>query len=159
MAENKTKPTKSASPAFLKKAATGQQLKDSQELVKLFKELTGKPAKMWGPSIVGFDSYHYVYESGREGDAPVIGFSPRKSELVLYLAPYLDDKASWRSSASTRPARVVCTSGSSTTSIARCSRSWRKVSIAELRKRYPPDRARPSVTQVSTAARPSVLLY
>ncbi len=92
MAENKTKPTTVSVAGFLKKAATGQQLKDSQELVKLFKKLTGKPAKMWGPSIVGFDSYHYVYESGREGDAPVIGFSPRKSELVLYLAPYLDDK-------------------------------------------------------------------
>ena len=71
MAENKTKPTKVSVAGFLKTRATGQQLKDSQELVKLFKELTGKPAKMWGPSIVGFDSYHYVYESGREGDAPV----------------------------------------------------------------------------------------
>ncbi len=90
MAENKTKPTKVSVAAFLKKAATGQQLKDSQELVKLFKELTGKPAKMWGPSIVGFDSYHYVYPSGREGDAPLIGFSPRKTELSLYMAPNLD---------------------------------------------------------------------
>ena len=67
MPENKTKPTKVSVAAFLKKAATGQRLKDCQELVKLFKELTGKPAKMWGPSIVGFGSYHYVYESGREG--------------------------------------------------------------------------------------------
>jgi hypothetical protein len=92
MAENKTKPTKVSVAEFLRKKATGQQLADSQELVKLFKELTGVPAKMWGPSIVGFGSYHYVYESGREGDAPLLGFSPRKPELVLYLAPYLDDK-------------------------------------------------------------------
>ena len=82
MTENKTKPTKGSVAAFLKKAAKGQQLEDSQALVKLFRELTGKPAKMWGPSIVGFDSYHYVYPSGREGDAPLIGFAPRKNELV-----------------------------------------------------------------------------
>lgn len=75
---------------FLKKKATGQQLADSRALVKLFKEVTGKPAKMWGPSIVGFDSYHYVYESGHEGDAPLLGFSPRNPLLVLYLAPGLD---------------------------------------------------------------------
>jgi hypothetical protein len=92
MSENKTKPTKLSVAAFLEKKATGQLLADSKSLVKLFKEVTGKPAKMWGPSIVGFGSYHYVYESGREGDAPLLGFSPRKPELVLYLAPYLDDQ-------------------------------------------------------------------
>jgi hypothetical protein len=92
MAENKTKPTKVSVAAFLKAKATGQLLKDSQELVKLFKALTGTPAKMWGPSIVGFDSYHYVYESGREGDAPVIGFSPRKPEMVLYVPRFAGDE-------------------------------------------------------------------
>jgi len=91
MPENKTKPTRVSVAAFLKKAASGQQLKDCQELVKLFRELTGKPAKMWGPSIVGFGSYHYVYESGREGDAPLVGFSPRKPNLVLYVTTSLDD--------------------------------------------------------------------
>ncbi|MER7585961.1 DUF1801 domain-containing protein [Micromonospora sp. NPDC127501] len=49
-------------------------------------ELTGEPAVMWGPSIVGFGSYHYTYESGRSGDAPLVGFSPRKQHLVVYLA-------------------------------------------------------------------------
>ena len=92
MAENKTKPTQVSVAAFLKAKTDGQQLKDSQRLVKLFKELTGKPAKMWGPSIVGFGSYHYLYASGREGDAPLLAFSPRKPDLVLYLAPYLNDK-------------------------------------------------------------------
>jgi hypothetical protein len=85
MAENKTRPTRVSVAAFLKESAKGQQLEDSRELVKLLRELTGKPAKMWGPSIVGFDSYHYVYPSGREGDAPLIGFAPRKNELVLYV--------------------------------------------------------------------------
>ena len=91
MPANKTRPTRVSVAAFLKKAASGQQLKDCQELVKLFRELTGKPAKMWGPSIVGFGSYHYVYESGREGDAPLVGFSPRKPNLVLYVTTRLDD--------------------------------------------------------------------
>jgi hypothetical protein len=92
MAENKTKPTRVSVAGFLKKKASGQQLADSRELVKLFSEVTGKPAKMWGPSIVGFGSYHYVYESGREGDAPLLGFSPRKPLLALYLAPGLVDQ-------------------------------------------------------------------
>ena len=92
MAENKTKPTAVKVADFLKQKASGERLAQCQALVKLFKEVTGKPAKMWGPSIVGFGSYHYFYESGREGDAPLLGFSPRKPEFVLYLAPYLDDQ-------------------------------------------------------------------
>jgi hypothetical protein len=83
--ENKTKPTKVSVAAFLKQKATGQQLADSQELVKLFSAVTGEKPTMWGPSIVGFGSVHYVYESGREGDMPVLGFSPRKPETVIYL--------------------------------------------------------------------------
>ena len=93
MPENKTKPTKSSVNAFLEKKATGQQLADSKALVRLFGEVTGKAPKMWGPSIVGFGSYHYVYDSGREGDAPLLGFSPRKPDLVIYLAPNVDDQA------------------------------------------------------------------
>ncbi|MEO8062961.1 MAG: DUF1801 domain-containing protein [Pseudomonadota bacterium] len=92
MAENKTRPTSVSVAEFLKKKAAGPQLADSKALVKLFKEITGKPAKMWGPSIVGYGSYHYVYESGHEGDAPLLGFSPRKPEMVLYVAPYPDDQ-------------------------------------------------------------------
>lgn len=87
MAENKTRPTRVSVAEFLKKKTTGQQLADSRELVRLFREIIGAPPRMWGPSIVGFGKYHYVYESGREGDAPLLGFSPRKPALVLYLAP------------------------------------------------------------------------
>jgi hypothetical protein len=89
---NKTKPTAVSAARFLAKLTNEQLLADSRELVKLFKDVTGKSAKMWGPGIVGFDSYHYVYESGREGDAPLIGFAPRKSGLVVYLAPYPGDQ-------------------------------------------------------------------
>jgi len=93
MSENKTRVTTVRVAEFLAKKAAGQQLSDSKRLVKLFREVTGKPAKMWGPSIVGFGSYHYVYESGREGDAPLIGFSPRKPETVLYVASFPGDQA------------------------------------------------------------------
>lgn len=82
---NKTRPTRVSVADFLKKNAKGQQLADSQELVKMFRDITGEPPTMWGPSIVGFGKYHYVYESGREGDAPLLGFSPRKPETVLYV--------------------------------------------------------------------------
>ena len=137
MAENKTKPTKVSVAGFLKKAATGQQLKDSQELVKLFKELTGKPAKMWGPSIVGFDSYHYVYPSGREGDAPLIGFAPRKNELVLYMAPNLEAKA-LMAKLGKHKAAAGCLYVKALDDIDRdVLRKLAKASIAELRKRYP----------------------
>jgi hypothetical protein len=137
MKQNKTKPTKVSVAAFLAKAAAGQRLKDCQELVRLFRELTGKPAKMWGPSIVGFDSYHYVYESGREGDAPVIGFSPRKPEIVLYLAPYPDDK-DLKARLGRHKAGAGCLYVKNLDDVDRdVLKKLAKASIAELRRRYP----------------------
>ena len=59
----------------------------------MMQDITGQPPKMWGPSIVGFDQYHYKYESGREGDSPLTGFAPRKDGLVLYLGPGLDNRS------------------------------------------------------------------
>ena len=58
---------------------------DAYQLLDIFTETTGLPAKMWGPSIIGFGSYHYVYKSGHEGDAPLVGFSPRKAKISLYI--------------------------------------------------------------------------
>ena len=137
MAENKTKPTKVSVAAFIAKIASEQQRKDGKELVKLFKELTGKPAKMWGPGIVGFDTYHYVYESGREGDAPVIGFSPRKAELVLYLAPYPDDKGR-KAKLGKYKAGAGCLYVKKLDDLDRgVLKKLAKTSIAELRKRHP----------------------
>jgi hypothetical protein len=92
MAEIKTKPTDVSPVAFIDQVENEQKRKDSHELVGLMKKVTGKPAKMWGPSIVGFGQYHYKYESGHEGDMPLTGFSPRKQSLVLYLGPGLEDK-------------------------------------------------------------------
>jgi hypothetical protein len=84
MAENKTKATKLSVAAFIDAIADGARRADAKALAKLMQGATGEKATMWGPSIVGFGSVHYVYESGREGDMPLVGFSPRKAATVLY---------------------------------------------------------------------------
>jgi hypothetical protein len=84
MADNKTKPTKLSVAAFIGALADPTRRADAKALVKLMQSAAGEKPKMWGPSIIGFGSYHYKYESGREGDMPVIGFSPRKAANVLY---------------------------------------------------------------------------
>jgi hypothetical protein len=84
MAENKTKPTSLSVPAFLDACTDEARRTDAKALAKLMQKVTGNEPAMWGPSIVGFDSYHYMYESGRQGDMPVVGFSPRKAANVLY---------------------------------------------------------------------------
>jgi hypothetical protein len=85
MAENKTKPTKASVAAFVHGLADQSQRADAKALVKLMLRATGEKPKMWGPTIVGFGSYHYTYDSGREGDMPLAGFSPRKAAIVLYI--------------------------------------------------------------------------
>jgi hypothetical protein len=84
MAENKTKATEASVSAFLDSLTDRAQRADAAALVKLMQSATKEKPRMWGPSIIGFGSYHYKYESGREGDAPLVGFSPRKAALVLY---------------------------------------------------------------------------
>jgi hypothetical protein len=84
MAENKTRQTAMSVAAFIGKLTDETKRADSQALVKLMQSATGEEPKMWGPSIVGFGSYHYTYDSGREGDMPLVGFSPRKPATVLY---------------------------------------------------------------------------
>ncbi len=84
MAENKTKPTEVSVEAFVDALPDETKRADAKTLVKLMQSATGEKAKMWGPSIIGFGSYHYVYDSGREGDMPVAAFSPRKAATVLY---------------------------------------------------------------------------
>jgi len=79
MAKNKTTPTEANVEQFIHEFANNEQKKaDSFKLIKLMKEISGENPYMWGPSIIGFGSYHYKYASGHEGDAPLLGFSPRK---------------------------------------------------------------------------------
>lgn len=83
--ELKTKPTEHSVIEFIEQVENVKKREDAFHLLNIFTETTGYEAKMWGPSIIGFGSYHYKYESGHEGDAAIVGFSPRKSNLSLYL--------------------------------------------------------------------------
>jgi len=91
MAEIKTKPTNESVTDFINAIENEQKRKDSFELIKLMKAISGEEPYMFGSSIVGFGSYHYKYNSGHEGDAPLIGFSPRKAAISLYVFTGLDE--------------------------------------------------------------------
>ncbi|MEP7157450.1 MAG: DUF1801 domain-containing protein [Betaproteobacteria bacterium] len=85
MAENKTKPTGVSVAAFINANPDPAKRADAKSLVKMMQQATGEKPKLWGPSIIGFGTCHYVYASSREGDMPIVGFSPRKAALVLYI--------------------------------------------------------------------------
>jgi hypothetical protein len=93
MAETKTKPTDVSVDAFLEGVAHPVRRADGQALRAMMERVTGEPAAMWGPSIIGFGSYHYRYASGHEGDSPRIGFSPRSANLVLYVGGFPEYEA------------------------------------------------------------------
>ncbi|BCG60047.1 hypothetical protein PUR_34720 [Paenibacillus sp. URB8-2] len=88
MYELKTKENDNSVIEFIENVDHPKKREDAYMLLDIFTETTGFPAKMWGPSIIGFGSYHYKYATGHEGDAPLVGFSPRKTKISLYLAPY-----------------------------------------------------------------------
>jgi len=90
VAENKTKPTNVDVETFLD-SVSAQRQRESRQLIAIMQGISDRSAVMWGPSIIGFGSYHYKYASGREGDMPVIGFSPRKASLTIYIYSGLDD--------------------------------------------------------------------
>ena len=85
MAENKTQPTKASVTAFINAIDDPGKRADARKLAAMMRKATGKRAKMWGPSMVGYGTYHYKYASGREGDFMVTGFSPRKQALTVYI--------------------------------------------------------------------------
>ena len=86
MAENKTKPTDASVEDYIASRANAQQCIDCRELMVLFKRVTRHAPRMWGPSIVGYGSYRYTYESGRTGEAPLAAFAIRGRELVVYVS-------------------------------------------------------------------------
>lgn len=97
MAEARTKPTTVSVEEFIAAVPHPGRREDARALVGLMAEISGEPPVMWGPSIIGFGRYHYRYESGHEGDAPVLGFSPRKANTVLYMTAYHDERADFLS--------------------------------------------------------------
>lgn len=92
MAKNKTTETIASVSDFVNAVKDPVKKSDSIQVIELMQSVSGFEAKMWGPSIVGFGSYHYVYESGREGDMPIIAFSPRTTGLVFYLSISPDNR-------------------------------------------------------------------
>lgn len=87
MADNKTRPTRASVTAFMAAIGDRQMRADAKKVAAMMRRATGKRARMWGPSIVGYGSYHYRYASGREGDFMITGFSPRKQALTIYIMP------------------------------------------------------------------------
>lgn len=87
MAENKTRPNTQSVTAFLNGVENDTRRRDARVVARLMRTVTGKRARMWGSNIVGYDKYHYRYDSGREGEFFMVGFSPRKANLVLYIVP------------------------------------------------------------------------
>ena len=92
MAKPKTTATEASVDAFLNGVADEQQRADAFQVLEIMKEVTGQQPKLWGPTMVGFGDYHYVYDSGHEGDTFLAGFSPRKSALVLYFMAGLEER-------------------------------------------------------------------
>ncbi|MCU0097645.1 DUF1801 domain-containing protein [Bacillus cereus] len=86
MYELKTKETNNSVIEFIECVENLKKRESAYQLLDIFTETTGYTAKMWGPSIIGFGTYHYKYASGHEGDAPLVGFSPRKAKISLYFA-------------------------------------------------------------------------
>ncbi|MFC7684581.1 DUF1801 domain-containing protein [Ureibacillus sp. GCM10028918] len=84
--EQKTKETDQSVVEFIETVESSKKREDAYKLLRIFEETSGFEAKLWGPSIIGFGSYHYKYETGHEGDAPLVGFSPRKAKISLYFA-------------------------------------------------------------------------
>ena len=91
MADNKTQPTDVDARDYVASVEHPTRRADAETLLDLMNRVTGWQPRMWGPSIVGYGRYHYLYDSGREGDFMVTGFSPRKTNLVLYVLPGYDD--------------------------------------------------------------------
>ena len=91
MAEAKTRPTEASVNEFLDSVDHDRRREDAFVLLELMREVTGEEPRMWGPSIVGFGSYHYKYRSGHEGDSALTGFSPRKQSMTLYLVGGMDE--------------------------------------------------------------------
>lgn len=87
MAENKTKVTKTSVAQYLNAIENPQRRADAKKVAAMMRKATGKRARLWGTNIVGFGTYHYKYASGREGDWILVGFSPRKQNLVVYIMP------------------------------------------------------------------------
>jgi hypothetical protein len=145
MAELKTKLTQNSVDAFIKKIPDAEKRADTLTVVEMMRKITRAEPKMWGASIIGFGSYRYEYASGRTGDWPMIGLSPRKQNLTLYVMHGADSFASLRKKLGPH------TTGKSCLYIKRLADVDRgalekivTLSVAEMKKKYPPAKKAPA---------------
>jgi len=146
MEENKTRPSRVSPAAFIQAISHPQRRADALELVQLLRKITRVSPRMWGPTIIGFDQVHYVYPTGREGDIPLAGFSPRKQSLVIYLGPGIDNTA-LLSKLGKHKAGVGCLYVNKLDDVDRnVLRRLLMHSVREMRRRYPArPKSRPGV--------------
>lgn len=136
--EAKTKPTEVSVAAFIAAVENPQRRADAETLCALFEEISGEPPLMWGPSIIGFGRYHYRYASGHEGDAPRLGFSPRKAQTVVYILPGFQGWESFVARLGKVKTSVACLYINRLDQIdLGVLRELAVASLAEMRERYP----------------------
>jgi hypothetical protein len=139
MAKNKTKETESSVTDFINAVEDTAKRNDSFGLVKIMQEESGFEPKMWGPGIIGFGSYHYKYDSGHEGDAPLVAFSPRKAAISLYCYTTTENKEELLSKLGKYKASKGCIYIKKLTDIdTEILRKMILLSIENLNKLYPP---------------------
>ena len=137
MAENKTKPTDAGVEDYIASKANAQQAADCRELMVLLKKVTRHSPRMWGPSIVGYGSYRYTYESGRTGEAPLAGFAIRGRDLVVYLATEGEEQRSLLSKLGKHKMGKVCLYFKQFADLDRSTLEKLVVgSVAQVRRRY-----------------------
>ena len=138
MAEAKTKPTEVSVDAFLAGVEDDVRREDGRTVLALMQEVTGEQPRMWGPSMVGFGSYHYRYDSGHEGDSFIVGFSPRKKELSLYIMPGVERYADQLDRLGRHRTGVSCLYVKRLADIDMAVlREMVELSVADMRRRYP----------------------
>ena len=136
--EAKTKPTDISVAEFIAAVENPVRRADAETVLALLEEISGEPATMWGPSIIGFGKYHYRYDSGHEGDAPRIGFSPRKAQTVLYILGGFEGQDELLARLGKVKTSVACLYVNKLTDVDMAVlREIAVRSLAENRKRYP----------------------
>lgn len=138
MAELKTKQTEASVEAYLDTIEDPRRRADCVAICALIEKVTKLEPRMWGPSIVGFGSYHYRYETGHEGDACLVGFSSRKPEIVLYIAEGFETRERLLRELGKHRTGKVCVYIKRLSDIdVRVLEKLVKASVAEMRRRYP----------------------
>lgn len=136
--EAKTKVTDVSVADFIAAVENPQRRADAETLCALFEQISGEPATMWGPSIIGFGTYHYRYASGHEGDAPRLGFSPRKAQTVLYVMSGAEGQADMIARLGKVKSSVSCIYVNRLDQIDMgVLREMAEASLAQMREQYP----------------------